>query len=258
MTIKSKEIGSEFFPKYDFYNKAISYPYLAPSKPFSFVNGKCLEGIHVSLENRIPILSVGSNRSPYQLKNKFSLSENLCVVNATLINSDIVYSASISPYGSIPATQWPLKGSEVKLNVLWLNERQLNTMHLTEGIGIAYNFAELKEGSVIIQGINYKGPVYGYISINGVYNFNDKLPVGLSSLKSSQRKLKSINELQALKFLKNHLGVGHMSLKKWIQEVIKNKNYRIQLVNKMVKESLMPNDPPWKVIDVNVRGIKIV
>ena len=188
-----------FFPKYDFYNKAISYPYLAPSKPFSFANGKCLEGIHVSLENRIPILSVGSNRLPYQLMNKFSLFEDLCVVNATLINSDIVYSASISSYGSIPATQWPLKGSEVKLNVLWLNDRQLNTMHLTEGIGIAYNFAELKEGSVIVKDINYKGPVYGYISINGAYNFNDKLPVSLSILRSLQSKLKSKNELQAPK-----------------------------------------------------------
>ena len=61
-----------------------------------------------------------------------------------------------------------------------------------------------------------------------------------------------------LKFPKNHLGIGQMSLKKWIHEVIENKDYRIQLVNKMAKESLIPNDPPWKVIKVNVRGRKIV
>ena len=83
------------------------------------------------------------------------MNENLCVTPATLYDSDVVFSSSISAYGSVPATQWPFEGAKVKLNVLWLNDRQLNTMHLSEGIGIAYNFVELNEGSVSINDIRF-------------------------------------------------------------------------------------------------------
>ena len=101
------------------------------------------KGIHISLKSRIPIISIGSNRSPYQLKNKFGLNEDLCVIPITLYDSDIVYAASISSYGSIPATQWPVHGVISKLNMLWLNEKQLKIMHLSEGLGIVYDFVEL-------------------------------------------------------------------------------------------------------------------
>ena len=257
MKKKFKEIGINFFPNYDFYEKAISYPYLAPSKPFSFVNGKCLEGIHISLKDRKPILSVGSNRSPYQLKNKFSLTENLCVTPATLLNSEIVYSSSISAYGSIPATQWPLKGARVELNVLWLNNRQLQIMHLTEGIGIAYDFVELTEGSVLIKDIQYNGPVYGYVSVNGVYGYDDKHPIRLSSLKSFNSKLYKKNEFETLNYIKNYFEIEYLSLKHWINKLIVEQNYRIELINKMTKKSLKPINPPWKKIKVNVKGVKI-
>ena len=69
---------------------------------------------------------------------------------AKLFNSDIVYAASISAYGSMPATQWPVQGAIVDLNVLWLKEDQLNIMHLTEALGVAYNFVKLEKKSVKI------------------------------------------------------------------------------------------------------------
>ena len=61
----------KYFPEYNWFEKAISYPYKAPTTSFTFKNGKFYQGIHISLKDRIPILSIGSNRSPYQLKNKF-------------------------------------------------------------------------------------------------------------------------------------------------------------------------------------------
>ena len=62
------------------------------------IEGKFVKDICFNLENRIPILSVGSNRSPYQLKRKFSLNEDICVTPAKLFDSDIVYAASISAW----------------------------------------------------------------------------------------------------------------------------------------------------------------
>ena len=107
------------FPNLSFCSRAVNYPYFAPDYSFSFYKGEFVKGICFDLDKRIPILSVGSNRSPYQLKKKFSLDQDICVTPATLFDSDIVYAASLSAYGSIPATQWPCKGSKVDLNVLW-------------------------------------------------------------------------------------------------------------------------------------------
>ena len=101
------DADKKYFPEYNWFEKAISYPYKAPTTSFTFKNGKFYQGIHISLKDRVPILSIGSNRSPYQLKNKFGVKENLCVTPAKLYNSVVVYAASMSAYGSIPATQWP-------------------------------------------------------------------------------------------------------------------------------------------------------
>ena len=254
MIIKLIEISKKYFPNLDFYQKAISYPYLAPSKPFSFVDGKCLEGIKIRIDDRLPILSVGSNRSPFQLCNKFTLNENLCVVPAVLSNCDIVYSASISPYGSIPATQWPSKGTTVKLNVLWLDKKQLELMHLTEGIGIAYNFVELEKGSVLMKGINYSGPVYGYVSANGVYGFRNNVPNRLSYLKSINPTLKGMTEFKSLSFVKESLELNSLSIKDWIKKLISDKPYRLEIIKMMQNNSLKPKNPPWKIINVKAKG----
>ncbi len=254
---KPRVLSKKYFPHLDYYEKAISYPYLAPPKSFSFINGECLEGIHVSLKKRKPILSVGSNRAPFQLNNKFSLNENLCVTPATLYDSDIAFSASISAYGSVPATQWPVKGAKVKLNVLWLNDKQLEIMHLSEGIGIAYNFVELNEGSVFINDINYNGPIYGYISINGVYDFDNKSPARLSELKSLNGIFESKSEFEAINYIKNKFQPYEMSIRNWVRKLISDKNYRIELIRKMSKTSIIPKKPPWKIIEVRINGNNI-
>ena len=257
MKTKFVPLSEAYFPSLDYYQKAINYPYDAPTKPFSFVNGKCLEGVHLKTSDRVPILSVGSNRSPFQLRNKFSLNEELCVMPAVLYDCDVVYSASISHYGSIPATQWPSKGTRVKLNVLWLNKKQLEIMHLTEGIGIAYNFVELKKNSVSIEGIDYSGPVYGYVSVNGIYDFHEGSPKRLKCLRSMNATLEGFSELQSLFFLKKKINIRNMSLKDWIKKIILDKLYRFRLIEKMQMNCVLPKNPPWEIVRVHAKGTNI-
>ena len=173
MLTDNQKSTQELFPNFSSFDRALNYPYFAPNYSFSFYKGEFIKGICHDLNNRIPILSVGSNRSPYQLKRKFSLNQDICVTPATLYDSDVVFAASLSSYGSMPATQWPSKGTEVDLNVLWLNEEQLETMHLSEAIGVAYNFVKLKLNTVIIKDFEYTKHIYGYISIAGVFPFNE-------------------------------------------------------------------------------------
>ena len=67
----NQKITQELFPNFSSFDRAISYPYFAPNYSFSFYKGEFIKGICDDLNNRIPILSVGSNRSPYQLKENF-------------------------------------------------------------------------------------------------------------------------------------------------------------------------------------------
>ena len=252
-----RHADKKFFPEYNWFEKAISYPYETPKTSFTFKNGKFCQGIHISLKDRVPILSIGSNRSPYQLKNKFGVKENLCVTPAKLYNSVIVYAASMSAYGSIPATQWPCEGSVSDLNLLWLNQDQLQIMHLSEGLGIAYHYVELDKNTVTIQEDDYSGPIFGYISTRGGYLFDGNEPLRLKNIKSNTNKHSSINEHQALNKLFLENPIGQNSLESWLKKMISNKSIRLSLIDKMSQNSLVPNNVPWKVIDVKITGNNI-
>jgi len=250
--------SDQLFPKLSFYNRAVSYPYFAPNYSFSFYNSEFVKGICFDLDKRTPILSVGSNRSPYQLKRKFSLDQNICVTPAVLYDSDIVYAASLSAYGSMPATQWPCKGTKVDLNVLWLNESQLNIMHLTEALGVAYNFVKLKLGTVKIKEFEWQKEVYGYVSIPGVFPFKKDIPKRLSVLKSQDSELEGVSEGEALVYLKNYLGVEDKSLSKWIDKVINDKIYRLRIHEILKSKSIKPQNPNWEVLETYFKGDLII
>jgi len=254
MEYDNQKITEELFPNFSSFDRAVKYPYFAPDYSFSFYNGKFVKGICNDLANRIPILSVGSNRSPYQLKRKFSLTQNICVTPAILIDSDIVYAASLSAYGSMPATQWPSKGTKVKLNVLWLSEEQLNIMHLTEAIGVAYDFVKLDSGSVKIRNFNYEKQIYAYVAISGVFAFDDCQPKRLSAINAKNVNLQSISEYEALTHLKNKLGFKNEDLSKWIRMVVKDKSYRLRLHNSMRSISVKPKNPNWEIVNITSKG----
>ena len=209
------QADKKYFPEYSWFEKAISYPYEAPTSSFTFKNGKFYQGIHISLKGRVPIISIGSNRSPYQLKNKFGIEENLCVTPAKLYNSVIVYAASMSAYGSIPATQWPCEGSVSYLNLLWLKKDQLQTMHLSEGLGIAYNYVELDRDTVAMQEEDYSGPFYGYISTKGGYIFEGNSPLRIKNIKTNIKTFPSVNEFEALNrlFFENASGKTSLAIR---------------------------------------------
>ena len=249
-----QKITQELFPNFSSLDRALNYPYFAPNYSFSFYKGEFIKGICHDLNNRIPILSVGSNRSPYQLKRKFSLNQDICVTPATLYDSDVVFAASLSSYGSMPATQWPSKGTEVNLNVLWLNEEQLEIMHLSEALGVAYNFVKLKLDTVKIKDFKYAKQIYGYISIAGVFPFSENKPKRLSRINAKKVTLKSLSEKKALLFLIHSLGIEDNKLSEWVDKVINNKTYRISLHEKLKLIALKPQNPDWEIVKKSVRG----
>ena len=67
MKYNNQKVTEELFPNFSSFDRAINYPYFAPNYSFSFYKGEFIKGICDDLNNRIPILSVGSNRSPLSL-----------------------------------------------------------------------------------------------------------------------------------------------------------------------------------------------
>ena len=248
----------DLFPEFSSFDRALNYPYFAPNYSFSFYKGEFIKGICDDLNNRIPILSVGSNRSPYQLKRKFSLNQDICVTPATLYDSDVVFAASLSSYGSMPATQWPSKGTEVNLNVLWLNEEQLEIMHLSEALGVAYNFVKLKLGTVKMKDFKYTKQIYGYISIAGVFSFGENKPKRLSRINAKKVTLKGLSEKKALLSLFNTLDIEDNKLSEWVYKVINNKTYRISLHEKLKSKAIKPQNPDWEIVKKSIRGNLII
>ena len=169
----------------------------------------------------------------------------------------IVYAASMSAYGSIPATQWPCEGSVSDLNLLWLKKDQLQIMHLSEGLGIAYNYVELDRDTVILQEEDYSGPIFGYVSTKGVYLFEGNSPLRLKNIKTNINNSLSISEYEALNKLFIENSCGQNSLECWLKKLISNKSKRLLLIEKMSKKSLLPKNVPWKILDLKVTGNNI-
>ena len=123
--------------------RAFGYPYPAPAGDFLLRDG----AVHplepdLPLGDRVAVLGVGSNRAPEQLRRKFGDQAVVPVTTARLRDHDVVYSAHMASYGSIPATLIASPGTTVTVALNWLTTAQLRRMHETEAIGVNYDYGE--------------------------------------------------------------------------------------------------------------------
>ena len=87
------------------------------------------------MASRVPVISIGSNAAPAQLRYKLIDSGATTVVpniQATVFGLSIVFSASISPYGAIPWTVAIDDTASGLLFVQFLDQMQLDRMDETE------------------------------------------------------------------------------------------------------------------------------
>ena len=116
--------------------RAIDYPYEIPERSFVQAGERTLDlPDKPGLGPRVPVLAFGSNAAPEVLVRKFEMtaeSDTVPVVRAQLSDFDIVYSAHISAYGSIPAAIQVSPGTTVSTYVTYLTPEQLRMMSRTE------------------------------------------------------------------------------------------------------------------------------
>ncbi|MEV5697500.1 hypothetical protein AB0L55_08415 [Streptomyces anthocyanicus] len=127
-------------------------------------------------DGRVPVLAIGSNASPAQLRHKmaeFGIDSPIPMVRSRVTGLGIGVSAHVSRMGYVSASPVGAPGSVRELFVLWLDAEQLAVIDASEGVPMAGgNFdrvwlpapdvrVEPGDGSVL-------GGAYAYVNRHGV------------------------------------------------------------------------------------------
>jgi hypothetical protein len=188
----------------DVVERALGYPYGAPSGPFVQLGHQTLSPaeIEIDREERTPVLAYGSNAAPKVLSRKLALSDQpVLVVPARLREFDVVYSAHISPYGAIPATLQRSPGTEVRVHVIYMTSAQIGVISATEP-----NYEpELLEGiECQVEDDDELNEVSAYISRHGCLLVDDS-ELALAAVQARDRTFAAITEPEAMELVRSSL-----------------------------------------------------
>jgi hypothetical protein len=188
----------------DVVERALGYPYGAPSGPFIQLGHQTLEPaeLEIDREERTPVLAYGSNAAPRVLSRKLALSDQpVLVVPARLREFDVVYSAHISPYGAVPATLQRSPGTEVRVHVIYMTDAQIGVISATEPNyepqlldGIE---CRLEDGEVLSE-------LSAYISRHGCLLL-DGSEVALAAVSATGRTLAAMSEPDVMERVRSSL-----------------------------------------------------
>lgn len=126
---------------------------------------------HAPISDRVPVIAIGSNCSPAQLRHKFVDSpEQLCIpsLRATLHGASIGFCSFVTSLGYIPATLYPDAKATAEVTVQYLDAQQLAGLDATEGtvyrrVWLDSILIEMCLGSDIV----HLAGAYAYVAENG-------------------------------------------------------------------------------------------
>ena len=205
--------------------RALNYPYSYPAYDFVLDNGSTAPfQDRKSLEGRIPVLAIGSNRSPEQLLRKFGDQDFLPVTCVKLCDYDVVYAAHIASYGSIPAVLARSPGTIVDIAITWLTKLQLKRMHETEAIGVNYDYG-VANFLKINADYDYKNQNIGcYLGRRGCLNIMGNV-IALKEITATKRVFGALSQSEILKEIWLH-EQKEIQFEAWLKSLIENKEAR--------------------------------
>jgi hypothetical protein len=140
---------------------ALGYPWARPPGSYELRGGAV--GLLAELEERereklieryrapggrVPLLAIGSNAAPAALERKFAHFEDpedraVLALTGWLRDFDVGPAATVTIYGSMPATIFPSAGAEVAATVLWVTPAQFIQLTWSE---VSYWLGRLRTG----------------------------------------------------------------------------------------------------------------
>jgi hypothetical protein len=188
----------------DVVERALGYPYGAPSEPFVQLGHQTLDPAELEIDRdaRTPVLAYGSNAAPRVLSRKLALSDQpVLVVPARLSEFDVVYSSHISPYGALPATLQRSPGTEVRVHVIYMTSAQIGVISATEP---NYEPRLLEGLECRLEDGEELNEVSAYLSRHGCL-LVDGSEVALAAVAASGRMLPAISEPEAIEWVRSSL-----------------------------------------------------
>ncbi len=225
----------------------MAYPYQVPTRSFLQVGDQAneLPESEFSPSGRTTLLALGSNAAPTVLARKLAAeaaADPIPVVRATLSDFDIVYSAHISAYGSIPAAIQASPGTEVSIHVLHLTDSQLKLMSETEP---NYRLAVLHGVSCQLESGAHLSSVASYVSRHGCLAI-DGSEVALESVSARDRRFRAMPERAVLEYVRSLLSPDQ-PMAEFIEENVRNDKLASERT-RVLKEAANPLS--WTSLDL--------
>lgn len=208
--------------------RALGYPYGTPVDSYTLRGGRVSAFEADEVAGRTAVIAYGSNRAPEQLRRKFPGSETvLPVQRAWLDDHDVVYSAHLTAYGSVPAALRAHPGCRVAVAVTWLDEGQLAVMHETE-VGAENYFYEPLDGVVGLAGGGPVDKVFVYAGTRGHLAL-DGQAIALAEIAAQGRGLSALGQREVLELVRDRLA-PETSFEDFIEETIGDRDLRRQRI----------------------------
>ncbi|MER6128725.1 hypothetical protein ABT173_40430 [Streptomyces sp. NPDC001795] len=162
----------------------LAYPGAWPEESGLLNGNRLLPLDRLVHEDRVPVLAVGSNACPGQLRHKMDesgITSPIPLVKARVTGVDVGVSAHVSLLGYVSASPFHAPGTARELFVTWLDAEQLDVIDASEGVGVPsgpYHRAWLPSSAVSVElesGELLPG-VYAYVNRVGVLRNGDGTP----------------------------------------------------------------------------------
>lgn len=115
----------------------LTYPGAWPEESGLLDGDRLLPLTRLTFEDRVPVLAVGSNACPAQLRHKmreYGVTAPIPLVKAKVTGIEIGVSAHITGLGYVSASPFRAPGLTRELFLTWLNPAQLDAIDRSEGV----------------------------------------------------------------------------------------------------------------------------
>ena len=217
--------------------RAKNYPYPRPRGSYLLesdriieLKGRVLDG---NLKKFVPVLAYGSNASPDQLRRKLpEIREPIAVLEATLMDIDVIFSAHFSRYGALPATLVNSPGAKLYTHVVMLKKQQLNLIHKTEMPDYTYGIIKKP---ILIDRVGFRECIYAYFFDHG-YTVDGRF-VSFEEIHTENRKYVSMKHPDMLELAGKKID-SNSSFDKFILSMVDNEDVFKKNKSALQKESL--------------------
>lgn len=189
--------------------RALAYPFGVPSGSFLLEDGRAvaLGGADPAADGRVAVLAFGANASPDALAAKLgarAAGARVPVVAGELRGFDVVHSAHVAPYGSIPGALQHSPGAVASVHVMHLLAGELAAVHRGEP---NYVFARLHGIDLRLEGGGRLSSVLAYLTRHGCLALHGA-QVGVAAIPVRERTWPALDQPAMLAAARDALAPG--------------------------------------------------